>query len=253
MKKNKIIILLSVCLNLALVSFFILIYVKGATIQDVQGKVISTITGQENKSEYSWYYLGKESQFFDLSIDSNSVVFVGDSITDMGEWAEIFGSTDYKNRGIQGDNIKGVNDRIDNIAKQIPAKIFLLVGTNDLTNNTFDNGLIENYRNIIKNIKKASPETDIYVQSVLPVNDSFWVMGGISELAGRKQTNEVTVEFNKELKSISEQEDVTYINLFDSFTNEDGNLKESLTIDGLHLSGEGYSLWKDSIKEFINE
>ena len=126
-----------------------------------------------------------------------------------------------------------------------------MVGTNDLGDNAFEEETINSYKEILQNIKKVSPDTEIYVQSVLPTNDSFWVPGGISELVGRQQTNAIIKKFNTEIKQLSEQENVRYVNLFDSFIDENGNMKDELTIDGLHLSGNGYLLWKSLIEEYL--
>lgn len=252
MIKNNKFLSVSVLLNLLLLAFFSVLYIKEASIQNVQNKIISIVTGkEENTSEYGWYYIAKNSQFDELALNDESIVFVGDSITDMGEFPELFGDINIKNRGVNSDTISGVLNRIENVAKQHPKKIFLMVGTNDLGDNAFEEETINSYKEILQNIKKVSPDTEIYVQSVLPTNDSFWVPGGISELVGRQQTNAIIKKFNTEIKQLSEQENVRYVNLFDSFIDENGNMKDELTIDGLHLSGNGYLLWKSLIEEYL--
>ena len=123
MIKNNKFLSVSVLLNLLLLAFFSVLYIKEASIQDVQNKIISIVTGkEENTSEYGWYYIAKNSQFDELALNDESIVFVGDSITDMGEFPELFGDINIKNRGVNSDTISGVLNRIENVAKQHPKK-----------------------------------------------------------------------------------------------------------------------------------
>jgi len=66
-------------------------------------------------------------------IDKSDIVFLGNSITHYGEWAEIFDNDNIKNRGISGDSAEGVYERLDPIVKGKPKKIFLLIGVNNLS------------------------------------------------------------------------------------------------------------------------
>lgn len=52
--------------------------------------------------------------------------FLGNSITNGCEWAELFQNKNVKNRGISGDICMGVYDRLDPIVKGKPAKIFFI-------------------------------------------------------------------------------------------------------------------------------
>lgn len=82
--------------------------------------------------KYSTYYYQRATLFEELSVNSDDVLFVGNSITDGGEWYELFNNPNVKNRGISGDTTYGVYDRISTLLKGHPKKIFLLIGINNV-------------------------------------------------------------------------------------------------------------------------
>ena len=85
---------------------------------------------QERK--YSTFYEQRATLFEELPVTSRDIIFLGNSITNGCEWGELFQNTYVKNRGISGDICMGVYDRLDPIIKGKPAKIFLLIGINDV-------------------------------------------------------------------------------------------------------------------------
>ena len=62
----------------------------------------------------------------------NEIIMLGNSITDGCEWSELFQNSNIKNRGISGDITEGVLYRLDEVTRSKPAKVFLLIGINDL-------------------------------------------------------------------------------------------------------------------------
>ena len=74
----------------------------------------------------------RRSQFEALPKVADAVVFLGDSITEGGVWDEWFRELLTLNRGIGGDTVGGVLDRLDSALYE-PRAISLLIGTNDLT------------------------------------------------------------------------------------------------------------------------
>ena len=63
------------------------------------------------QSEYNYQ---KRSLFEQLPIRGNDIVFLGNSITDGGEWAELFNNRHVKNRGISADRSGWLLDRLVN-------------------------------------------------------------------------------------------------------------------------------------------
>lgn len=64
---------------------------------------------------------------------------------------------------------------------------------------------------------------------------------------------EIIPDINNAIKNIAERENAEYIDLYSHFVNEEGKMDLKYTNDGLHLLGEGYLLWRDVVKPYINE
>ena len=95
-------------------------------------------------SVYRIHYETKLSFFRSMPNEANEIIFLGDSLTELCDWNELLGKNNLKNRGIDGDVINGVIERIDEVVSSNPQKIFLMIGTNDLAQNrTIDQILID--------------------------------------------------------------------------------------------------------------
>ncbi|WP_367175052.1 GDSL-type esterase/lipase family protein [uncultured Coprobacter sp.] len=196
---------------------------------------------------YSTYYYQRASLFDILPITSKDIVFLGNSITNGCEWHELLKNKNVKNRGISGDVISGINDRIDEILKGKPSKIFLMAGINDISKGHSIAEITGNIDKLVKKIKKVSPKTKLYLQSLLPVNDYF---GKFEEHTSRWQ---MVVPINEELKKIAKGNKLTYVNVYSLFANSSGKMNIQYTNDGLHLLGPAYIMWRDLIKPYVEE
>jgi len=179
-------------------------------------------------------------------VDNNDIIFLGNSITDGGEWAELFNNPNVKNRGISGDITTGVYDRLDAILKGQPEKILLLIGINDVARGLSVDSIVDNIALIAETVKRESPATQLFLQSVLPVNDEF------PGFKGHTSRYQMVPEINKKLKLLARKKNVTYIDLFSHFVDQSGiKMDKKYTNDGLHLMGEGYMLWRDIIASYL--
>lgn len=203
----------------------------------------------ENKKEipHSTYYHQRASLFERLSNGKGEIIFLGDSITDGCEWSEIFQDLRIKNRGISGDVTEGILDRLREITESKPAKIFLMIGINDLARGMSVTSILSNHKKIIDNIIKNSPITKIYLQSLLPVNSDFGMFGD------HTNKNEKILFINKRLKKMAEEYGVNYIDLYSKFAVKNHKLNPKYTNDGLHLTGEGYLNWMSMIESLVRE
>jgi lysophospholipase L1-like esterase len=187
------------------------------------------------------YYYHKKEHFELLPNTKNEIIFLGNSITDSAEWFEVFQNPNIKNRGIGGDDTEGVLDRLNEITESKPDKVFIMIGTNDLAYGKSVEQIIDNYKKIVAQIKKDSPKTKIFIQSILPVDD------GIHFTRPNASINKINVA----LKKIAIQEKLTYLDLASLFSDKDGKLDKNYSIDGLHINGAGYQKWKDAIEKYI--
>lgn len=193
------------------------------------------------------YWEQKVSLFDQLPINSKDIVFLGNSITDGGNFEELFKRDDVKNRGIRSDAIPGVMKRLDQITSGHPRKIFLLIGINDVSHGLTVDQLTQRYSDLVRAIREKSPETRLYIQSVMPINNDFGVYKG---LKGKEYT---VVEFNKRIKGIAEENGLDYIDLWTVLSDSNGKLQKRFTNDGLHLTGPGYKAWTGAIERYLDE
>lgn len=209
--------------------------------------MVSSMTNAQtvayDSSYQSTYYEQKVTLFRLLPDEPNEIIFLGNSITDIGEWTEIWNNIKVKNRGISGDNTFGVLARLDEIVSAKPKQIFIMIGINDMARNIPDSIIISNYNKIIQTIQQTSPTTTIIVQSVLPTNNEFTAFKN-----HQNKTIHITT-VNKALKKMCSEKGLTYLNLHDAFLDENGKLNKQYTNDGLHINGYGYMLWKKIIQE----
>ena len=189
----------------------------------------------------------RASLFDILPITSKDIVFLGNSITNGCEWHELLKNKNVKNRGISGDVISGINDRIDEILKGKPSKIFLMAGINDISKGHSITEITGNIDKLVKKIKKVSPKTKLYLQSLLPVNDYF---GKFEDHTSRRP---MVVPINEELKKIAKENKLTYVDVYSLFANSSGKMNIQYTNDGLHLLGTAYVMWRDLIKPYVKE
>jgi glycerophosphoryl diester phosphodiesterase len=198
------------------------------------------------KNQYQTiYYEQKRSIYKILPHDKNEVIFLGNGITDNGEWTEFFKQPNIKNRGISGDITLGVLARLNDLLTAHPLKIFILIGINDILRANPDSIILYNYQTIIEKIQTKSPETQIYIQSILPVNTDF------KKYPELKNKTEHILYLNNKLKELCQEKKITYIDLYPSFCNDQGRLKPQYTNDGLHLMGDGYKIWIEILKPYV--
>lgn len=193
------------------------------------------------------YWYQRVSLFAKLPVTADDIVFLGNSITDGGEFQELFGMENVLNRGIRSDRISGVMKRIDQITEGHPKKIFLLIGINDVADsrNTAVS-IADQYEMLIKAIRQKSPETQLYVQSIMPINNDF---KRYKSLYGRET---LLPELNILLRDLAVSNGAVFVDLWPVLADPDtGKMRKEFTSDGLHLSGAGYKAWTDAVRPFV--
>lgn len=188
------------------------------------------------------YFLKREAYFEALPAKKKATVFLGNSITEVGEWSELFDDKSVINRGISGDVTYGVLNRLPFLLAQKPKKIFLAIGVNDLKRGANINELAKSHERIIKLIKQTSPKTKLFVQSILPVNE------GMLAAIYDKITNERIDKANQNLRELAAKYNCTYVDLHQSALKLNGELKKELSTDGLHLQPMAYIVWANYLK-----
>lgn len=190
-------------------------------------------------------YVVKHGQFKSYPNSNEDIIFLGNSITDHTDWNELLGMPMVRNRGISGDITFGVLERLGEVIEGHPAKIFILIGINDISRNIPDQVILENYQKIIDRIQEGSSHTEIYFQTLLPVNSTF------SQYKNHHDKDEHIRAVNEGLKKIATKERITLIDLHSYFLDEEGRLDKKYTLEGLHLNAAGYKLWAEILQPYL--
>jgi lysophospholipase L1-like esterase len=198
-----------------------------------------------DSSRFPAYYWHSKDMFDHLPDTRNEIVFLGNSITDGAEWFELLQNKKCRNRGISGDVTEGILLRLDGVTRLKPSAIFILIGINDLSRNISVDEITGRYREILQRIQKETPRTKVYVQSVMPVNPAT---GGNTRHEGK---TELIIELNGRLQALAKEFGLTYIDLFTPLADKNNLLPKRYSIDGLHLSYEGYSVWAGILRQYI--
>lgn len=188
-------------------------------------------------------YDQRVAQFESEPVVTGAVIFLGDSITQGGNWVELLGDSTAVNRGIGGDITFGVLKRMDDVTRRQPARLFILIGINDIGKDIPDEVIADNCRRIIETVQAASPATTIYVQSLLPVNPAY------PHFPQHYDKENHVVRVNSLLRDVAASTHTRFVNLFPLFTNKQERLREDLTVDGLHLNAAGYKIWVDYLRQ----
>lgn len=195
------------------------------------------------------YNYQKRSHFAVLPVHKSNIVFLGDSITDYGDWSEWFDNTKIINRGISGDRAEWLVARMDPIIEGQPAKLFLMIGTNDLAAGAAPESVVENICKVIDRILAESPRTRLYVESLFPVNGEAF-KEKVSKKNHWSKGDEI-IAVNKALESECAKRGVPYIDVYSSLVDDKGMLDERYTNDGLHLMADGYKVWVELLRPYV--
>lgn len=174
-------------------------------------------------------------------LDDN-YVFLGDSITEGYDLDKHYKDYPVVNSGVSGYTTDNILEKLNKMVYRYnPSKVFLLIGTNDIAQDHTQEHIVNNIKQIIDNIKQNRKYVDIYVESIYPINAN----------KEKLRDNETIDAINEDIKKLCEEKKVTYINTHDSLLDEDGNLKEEYSNDGLHLTEKGYDVVTNKIKPYL--
>ena len=185
-----------------------------------------------------------------LAPDSESIVFIGNSITDMHCWPEVFKNSngDYLpivNRGNSGTYSTEQSNNLESYLKNKPKKVFMMIGTNDIATsgglNFSGEQVLAYVKSIVERIHARSPQTKVYLYSIL--NNTT----GNRVEATWLHTNEIV----KNYVDTMNVDWLTYINLYDKLT---GIAQGGVwSYDKLHLTAASYQIWCETICQYLQE
>ena len=201
-------------------------------------------SGASAQKFHNAYYDTRRAAHDEEGLQQGAIVFLGNSITEQGWWSLLLKRGDVENRGIGGDCISGMINRVQPIVDGRPKAIFIMGGANDLLFSKISNEkLLQQYERLLDIIARETPRTRVYIQSLLPLNEAH-------NEAFMKGKNARFAEFNALLRAMAERRGLTFIDIW-SAMQRNGELPEEYTFDGIHLKAAGYAVWIEKIRPYV--
>jgi len=169
-----------------------------------------------------------------------SVVFLGDSITQ--GWGKDFKGRfpgmKLANRGIGGDTTRGMLIRLEeDVLALNPSAIVLLLGTNDIEVDIPVDAIGRNFEKILAVIKAHSTEVPIVLCRMFPSSPE------------KERPAETIQAVNAHYEAVVKNDpQVTVLDTWTLYAQEDGNSDPLWFRDRLHLNPEGYDRWAAALK-----
>ena len=199
-----------------------------------------------------------ESEPVDLSY-FDSAVFLGDSLTQglqiydtglpnahycayrgVGPNAVVNGTTCTRIDGVQEVPLEA-------LASYAPKSVYILLGTNVLTQDTDYTSFMNYYSLMLDNIRALLPDADIYVQSITPVRPEVSAGAGHSGMYGAR-----FIRVNNDLAALAVEKGCYFLDLWEVLADANGDLKaEYAQPDGYHLLPEGYAAWVSYLRTHV--
>lgn len=169
------------------------------------------------------------------------IVFVGDSITEFFALKKYLGRHyPLLNRGIAGIDSVWLLEHLDvQVLDLEPSKVLIMIGTNDIGRGYQVRDIVNRLTEMVVKIRSQLLTTEIYVLSVLPVNE-----GQTYRETVKIRNNQTMADLNQQLSVLP---GVTFVDLYQCLLDPEGQLAPRFTRDGLHLSPAGY----EAISEII--
>lgn len=180
----------------------------------------------------------------------DDAVFIGDSITTGISLYDVMSNTTvYASTGVGLSNVltkeitvNGTDTTIpDALRADPPKKIYILLGANSLAGDLDE--VVQQYGYVLDTIRSCAPDAMLYVQSVFPINEALYAVK-----YNRSITNETIREFNQKLLALCGEKQIYYLDVYSCFADENGELPEEDTPDGLHFNSAQYLSWFDYLK-----
>ena len=191
---------------------------------------------------------GMRATYFSMMpMSSDDVLVFGDEFVKNGEWQELLGNPNVKNRGTgwgYGGDIATTSKLVDatfastGVTKEAPKAIFIYTGTGDCNGSTAIATVKSSYKTLVDKVAAKAPTSKIYLLALCPTNNAT------------TNTSRIKV-LNDYLKTL-ESENITFIDTYTPLLNGSvANTKYFYPSN--YLGGLGYvkmaNLMKDALLE----
>jgi len=94
----------------------------------------------------------------------------------------------------------------------------------------------------VQQILTESPNTNLVLQSILPVNN---------EVKNTGIQNKDIQTINRAIEELAREKQLAYLKINDLLQDANGNLQDQYTADGIHLNAAAYQIWIKALKKLL--
>ncbi|GAB4346053.1 MAG: hypothetical protein Kow0089_23250 [Desulfobulbaceae bacterium] len=165
-----------------------------------------------------------------------TVLMLGDSLIEWGDWETLLPGYGVLNRGIAGETTAGLAARLGYEIERVddPERVFILSGTNDLLMG--DSTFPEIFATMLPRLKMCYPGADIIISGLAPMS---MLMKEVEEVNGR-------------LARVAQESGCRYLDLADAFQlhcRPVGN--PCFQFDNVHFSPHGYRILAAALENML--
>lgn len=198
-----------------------------------------------------WWMPRHEAKLTEEGRETAKLLFIGDSIThgweDTGKktWEEYYEGYGAYNIGFSGDRTENVLWRFEHgeLDGLDPEVAIMMIGTNN-TGHRQDPAecTARGIEVILDELNERLPETKILLLAIFP-----------REASPDGELRRLNNQINKKIENFADGEHIHYLNINDTFLDDDGVLAEEIMPDLLHPNEYGYELWAKAMESKLNE
>lgn len=182
------------------------------------------------------------------------LLMVGDSIAfrwsreGKAVWKEFYGDRNAVNIGSSGDKTQHMlwhflHGGLDGLAERNPKLVVVMIGTNnrgdpDKHGTDTAYGVLA----LLKEIHARLPESKVLLLAIFPRGDK-------PDSRGRIRNDEI----NRILKTYADGETVYWLDIGQTFLDDQGNMKRDILPDALHPNEDGYRAWARAMEPTIKK
>jgi lysophospholipase L1-like esterase len=173
--------------------------------------------------------------------EPHDIVMFGDSLTQTPQWGELLDDESVANRGLGGDTLAGMRSRVDRVLALQPEVVFVLGGSNDTSARRDLADMRADAQAIVDGLTVSG--TTVVLQTVPP------------QARTRPRAEAVNADIRDLNRALAEiaagADDVVLLDLW-SLLEDDGFLAATYSLDGLHLTADGYAIWTREVRRVLD-
>jgi len=176
-----------------------------------------------------------------LPVAPGDIVMLGDDLLEYGAWHELLGDPRAKNRAIVGDDTHAMIERLGQVVAGGPRHVVVCCGSNNLRRRVPRAQTVREYVRIVTTLASRSPDTDIWLLPVLPVNRRLyreWIAPDWPYL--NIPSHREVEALNAEIRALAADRPRVHFLDLREVVDSAGELRQDCTLDGFHLNGEGF-------------